>query len=126
MTSDARTLAHELLDAYGRADGSAHALEARLDALTGYRSTQLLLDVARERRNAPRAPFTIPRDPGLRLARTLAAPCASPHVERPAGTPNPRRGARKLSILGDLVLVVAATAPLVWLGVWFSTKGATA
>ena len=128
MTRDpyAVNLAHQLLDAYGCGDGKRYTLEAELDAITGNRTTALLLDVARERRDAPRPPFTLPRDPGLMLARKLAAPCASPHVERSAGTPNPRRGARKFSMLGDLVLVVTCVLPLLWLGVWWSTRGGTA
>lgn len=127
MTADPRALAHELLDAYARPDdGRRYDLEARLDCLTGNRTTALLLDVARERRDAPRPSFSIPRDPGLVLARTIAAPCASPRVERLAGAPVPPRGARLFSMLGDLVLVVACVLPLLWLGVWWSTKGGAA
>ena len=127
MTRDphAVNLAHRLLDAYGRADGSAHTLEAELDAITGNRTTALLLDVVRERRDAPRPPFTLPRDPGLVLARKLADPGSSSPVQH-AGAPTPLRGARTLSILGDLVLVVACVLPLLWLGVWWSTKGGAA
>jgi hypothetical protein len=128
MTRDpyAVNLAHELLDAYGTPhDGKRYSLEAELDAITGNRTTALLLDVARERRDAPRPPFTLPRDPGLMLARKLADPGSFTPAQH-AGALTPLRGARTLPTLGDLALVVAVTLPLVWLGVWWSTKGGAA
>ena len=106
-------LANELLDAWGHGYQSAGAIEAELDALTGNRTTELLLAVQRERQGAPRQPIT--------PARKLADP-GSPWPVQRAGAPTPLRGAR--SILGDLVLVVAVVLPLVWLGVWWSTRGA--
>ena len=58
-------------------------------------------------------------DPGLILARKLAAPCSSPHVTRPAGAPTPLRGARILECLLVAAVVAMPLAAGVAVSVWW-------
>ena len=114
VTPHVRNVAHALLDAYGRADDSHHALEAELDALNGNSSTFVLLAVQRERRNA-RPPFVAPRDPGLVLARRSVAPASSPAVEQRGARPVPPRAGRLTSLLLCVAVVAVPLAAGIYL-----------
>jgi len=103
------TIAAELLAAYGRADGSHHVLEARLEAACGgYRPATYALLAARERAaRCGRRRYVAPFDPGLVLARTIVAASSSPATQRP----RPRPAASPMwRVGGDLALCFVAVA----------------